>query len=337
MPFEDSLFPRCYWWGQSATPPALAGKSIFRWREISVRWRVVPWHWMKSFACVVIALAGCSHTAATGITVTLRNSCNDGQIWDGTTCRPTSEATKQLALGTSALARLDVDQAKTALDAVEKAAPLDHKTNVTLWEQRGIAAAYVDDEATATSAFDMLLALDPAHFLSYELSPKATLVFEKTLKQTQQRGAPAIDVNWSRGQKVGEPIPIDIEVLSDPKQFLARATLFVRTRGEPTWRAADLPLQKDKRVLLPAFEATKTTSLEVYLRAYDQRGNEVMMWADAARPREIVLRYEPPTPWYRTPWGISAIVAGSAAVVGAIVYAATLSPPDKIDGGVSVP
>jgi hypothetical protein len=182
----------------------------------------------------------------------------------------------------------------------------------------------------------MLLALDPAHFLSYKLSPKATLVFEKTLEQTKQRGAPAIDVNWSRGQKVGEPIPLDIEVLADPKQFLARATLFVRTRGEPSWRAADLPLAKDKHVVLPAVTATKNVSLELYLRAYDQRGNEVLTWADATRPREMVLRYDPPPPWYRTWWGISSIVAGSAAIVGGVVYAVTLAPPDKIDGGVSV-
>jgi hypothetical protein len=281
----------------------------------------------------------------------LRAACGDGQLWDGGGCKPTSEATKQLALGTAALTRLDVDEAKVALDAVEKAGPLDHKTNVTLWEQRGIAAAYVDDEATASSAFDMLLALDPAHFLSYELSPKATLVFEKTLKQSKQRGAPAIDVNWSRGQKVGEPIPLDIEVLADPKQFLARATLFVRTRGEPSWRAADLPLAPRvtdtvaggasplanvKHVVLPAIAATKNVSLELYLRAYDQRGNEVLTWADQTRPRELVLRYDPPTPWYRRWWGITSIVAGSAAIVGGVVYAVTLAPPDKIGGGVTV-
>ncbi|HEX5062365.1 MAG TPA: hypothetical protein VFV99_23500, partial [Kofleriaceae bacterium] len=185
------------------------------------------------------------------------------------------------------------------------------------------------------TAFDMLLALDPAHFLSYKLSPKATLVFEKTLEQAKQRGAPAIDVNWSRGQKVGEPIPIDIEVLADPKQFLSRATLFVRTRGEPTWRAADTQLAKDKRVVLPAVQASKNVQLELYLRAYDQRGNEVLTWADATKPREMVLRYDPPTPWYRKWWGITSIVAGSAAIVGGVVYTVTLSPPDKIDGSVT--
>ena len=291
---------------------------------------------MRCFAIVVVT--ACSHAAAPGTTAVLRPACADGQTWNGTACRPNDEAKKQLAISTAALAKLDVDQTKVALDAVEHSGPLDHKTNVTLWEQRGISAAYVDDEATATTAFDMLLALDPAHFLSYELSPKATLVFEKTLKQTKQRGAPAIDVNWSRGQKVGEPIPIDIEVLADPKQFLSRATLFVRTRGEPSWRAADLALAKtkDQRLTLPAISATKNVSLDLYLRAYDARGNEVLTWADATRPREIVMRYDPPTPWYRTWWGISSIVAGSGAIVAGIVYAVTIAPPDKIGGSTTV-
>ena len=125
-------------------------------------------------------------------------------------------------------------------------------------------------------------------------------------------------------------------MLADPKQFLARATLFVRTRGERDWRAADLPLAKQRRVVLPPVSATNHTALELYLRAYDQRGNEVLTWADAERPREITLRYEPPPPWYRTWWGITSLIVGSAAVVGGVVYAVTLAPPDKIDGSSTV-
>ena len=287
---------------------------------------------MKWF--VLVATFGCGGAVTNGSTLPLRSACGADQYWTGTACVQSGEAQKHLAVGTAALAKLEVDEAKVALDAVEKSGPLDHKTNVTLWEQRGIAAAYVDDEPSAITAFDMLLALDPAHFLSYELSPKATLVFEKTLKQTKQRGAPALDVSWSRTQKVGEPIPVDVEVLADPKRFLSRATLFVRTRGEQGWRAADLPLAKQKRVVLPAIDAVKNTSLEVYLRAYDQKGNEVLTWANPERPREITLRYDPPTPWYRTWWGISAIVVGSGAVIGTTVYVMTLSPPDKIDATV---
>lgn len=291
-------------------------------------------------ALLLAAVTACGHAANNGSTTTLRTACPDHQFWDGSRCKPAGDAPAKLAQGSEALARLDVDAAKAALDQVEASGPLDHDTNVRLWEQRGIAAAYTDDEATATTAFDMLLALDPAHFLSYELSPKATLVFEKSLEASKARGAPEIDVSWPRGGKVGDAIPVDVEVLADPKHFLDRATLFVRTRGEPTWRAADLRLAgpaSDKRIVLPPLAGTKPASLELYLRAYDRNGNEVLTWADPTKPREIALRYEPPTPWYRTWWGITAIGVGTAAVVGTIVYFAVVAPPDKIGGDVSVP
>ncbi|MBV8763044.1 MAG: hypothetical protein JO257_37505 [Deltaproteobacteria bacterium] len=244
-------------------------------------------------------------------------------------------AAEKLAASTQAITALDLDAAKADLDAVDKTGPLDHDEHVKLWEQRGIVAAYVDDVAGAKRAFDMLLALDPGHFLSYYVSPKATFVFEE-LRNQKDRTPPAVDVQWQRGGKVGDPVPLDLSVVADPKQFLHRATLYVRTRGEPSWRAADVTLQKDQRVVLPPVEATKPVSLELYLRAYDDRGNEVLTWADPARPREIALRYDPPPPWYRTWWAIT-IASGIVAIgTGITVYELTWAPSDKVNGSASV-
>jgi hypothetical protein len=92
----------------------------------------------------------------------------------------------------------------------------------------------------------------------------------------------------------------------------------------------------DRRILLPAVEAQKPVSLELYLRAYDDRGNEVLTWANAARPREIPLRYDPPTPWYRRVWFYAAVGTFVAASVGVAVYELTIAPPDKVSGNVSV-
>jgi hypothetical protein len=112
--------------------------------------------------------------------------------------------------------------------------------------------------------------------------------------------------------------------------------LVVRARGEPTWRAADVTLDPAhaQRLVLPAIELARPTSLELYLRAYDDHHNEVLVWADPARPREIPLRYDPPAPWYRTWWVLA--IAGSVAALttGVIVYELTIAPPDKIDGTV---
>ncbi len=288
-------------------------------------------------AALGAALGACTHSSSSGTLLTLRPACDTAQYWDGAGCKSRGDGVAKIAAGKDALAKSDVDQAKTLLDAAEHAGPLDHESNVTLWEQRGLAAAYLEDEPAATVAFDMLLALEPSHFLSYTISPKATFVFEKVRNAMKLRGSPVLDVNWSHGQKVGEPVPLDVEVVADPKKFLRRATVFVRTRGETAWRAADLTLgARDSRVVLPGVKLAKPTSLELYLRAYDDRGNEVLAWADPTRPREIPLRYDPPQRWYRK-WWVWAI-GGSVAVLGTgtLVYALTIAPPDKIDGSATV-
>ena len=281
-------------------------------------------------------VAACGGTATHGTTIaTLRSACGAGQYWDGRACTKAGDAPTKLAAGIKALAAQDLDAAKTQLDAAAQAGPLDHDTNVTLWEQRGIAAAYGDDEPGAQRAFDMMLALDPGHFLSYTLSPKATFVFERTRKQA---GAPPeVELTWARGGKVGDPVPLDVEVVADPKKFLDRATLFVRARGDRGWKATDVALTaKDTRLVLPPVAAERPVSLELYLRAYDTHGNEVLTWADPERPREIALRYEPPAPWYRK-WWFYAITGTALAIASSItVYELTIAQPSTIDGMATV-
>lgn len=291
----------------------------------------------RSLAVLALA-AGCHAQAGPTTLAVLRPACADGAFWDGAACKPRGDAAVKVEAGKQALARLDVDAARTELAAADQGGPLDHGANVTLWEQRGIAAAYVNDEPTARAAFDMLLALDPGHFLSYTLSPKATFVFEKVRNDIGARGVPALDLNWPHGQRVGDPVPIDVDVVADPKRFLHRATLFVRARGDAGWRATDLAIDAtgERHLVLPAIDAQKPVSLELFLRAYDARGNEVLTWADPTRPREIPLRYDPPTPWYRRAWFYAAVGGVVAAAVGLTVYELTIAPPDKVTGGVSV-
>ncbi len=283
---------------------------------------------------VLVALAGCGGTAVHGHTVALRAACPARTFWTGTACAPSGDAPKQLAVGAAAVAAQDPDAIAAAVSAAEKAGPLDYTSNIKLWEERGIGLAYGDDDPGAKTAFDMMLALDPGHVLSYQLSPKATLVFEEVRKAQLQ--APTIDVNWSRGQKVGDPLPIDVEVVADRKKFLSRATLFVRSRGESSWRATDLTLAKDRTVILPAVHSDKPVSLELYLRAYDAHDNEVLSWADPQHPRELALRYEPPTPWFRKwwVWAISGSVLALA--TGITVYELTIAPPDTVGGSATV-
>ncbi len=297
---------------------------------------MIAWVSLQRRVLAVVVLAACHGAGTSRSPVTLRTACGAADYWDGTACRPRGDAAAKLANGKAALDAANVEAATTALDAAAKAGPLDHAANISLWEQRGIAASYIDDDAAARSAFEMLLALDPGHFLSYLTSTKATFRFEKVRNESATKGAPAVEVDWASGQRVGSPIQIDVSVLADPKRFLDRATLFVRTRGETGWRAADVPLAaptKEHHLVLPAIHADKAISLELYLKAYDQRGNEVLTWSQPARPREIPLRYDPPRPWWQKWWVIT--LAGSVAVLGTggIVYAVTREPPSTVSGG----
>src|ERR1044071_9148477 len=109
-----------------------------------------------SVACV---LAACTHGATPGTTLAMRAACDAGSYWTGTACAPRGSGAQKIAAGVAALAKQDVDTARAALDEAEQTGgPLDHDANVTLWEQRGIASAYVDDDTSAAAALDMLLA-----------------------------------------------------------------------------------------------------------------------------------------------------------------------------------
>src|SRR4051794_13011390 len=94
----------------------------------------------------VLAHAGgaCSHSAP-ATTLALRTACADDAYWDGAACQSRGDGPAKIANGAEALAVFNVDGAKQALDAAEQAGRLPHEANVRLWEQRGIAAAYVDD------------------------------------------------------------------------------------------------------------------------------------------------------------------------------------------------
>lgn len=102
---------------------------------------------------------------------------------------------------------------------------------------------------------------------------------------------------------------------------------------------ADLALPGEgeyRRVVLPAFDATAATAVELYLRAYDAAGNEVLDWASPERPRELPLRWDPPAPWYRKWWVWAIAGTAVAGLTGVVVYAAQWEPSSTVDGDVVV-
>ncbi len=315
--------------------------------------------WGVRCSLLAIALAGCGAHASVP-TGTLRAACGEAQWWDGTACVDEDRALVEEVEHNDARVQEDPDAALAAADAAAGRGPYDRGTYARIWRQRGMAHALLayaaaaeakDDpsvaeekakeqaahEAAAKAAFDMLLALDPSHRLEYTQTPQTTFVFQEAIAEAAARPVPAIDVDWKRDLRVGDAIPVDVEVIADPKAFLDRATLFVRRRGEPTWEATDLELPdegKYERVVLPAIDAKAATAVELYLRAYDQAGNEVLAWASEDRPREVPLRWEPPTPWYKKWWVWTIGASVVAGATGAIVYAAQWEPSDSVGGTV---
>ncbi len=308
-----------------------------------------------ALALALIAAGACTRVATPrGTAATLRPACEVGGVraglaqlavvrailgkrWDGAACVART-GPLDIAAGAAALARFEVETAVAALDR-GAAHPLDHASHVRLWEQRGIARAYLELESDARAAFTTLLALDPGHVLSYDLSPKATFLFEQARAAARARATPALDLTWPRDLRLGAPVSVEVETVADPDRQLARATIYVRTHGERSWRAAEVDLAAPggfRRLVLPPVLGTRPTSLDLYAVASDARGNEVLTWASPARPRELPLRYDPPTPWYRTWWVWAAAGGVVAAGTGIAVYAVLWQPSDELDGDVHI-
>jgi tetratricopeptide (TPR) repeat protein len=278
---------------------------------------------------------GCGARAVGGAKVaTLRPACGDAEAWDGARCRPRLAAARNLAGGAEALAAFRVDEALGFLTRALTQTPHPRAEHAAIYEQLGIAYAYLGREPEAVAAFDMLLHIEPGHLLSYNLSPKVTLTFERARAQAARRPPPELQVQWPHALRVAQPVPIDLEVVADPKRLLDRATIYVRRRGEPRFSAVDLKLSppgQRRRVTLPPVHSQRAELVQLYVSAHDGRGNEVLRWGDPARPREIALRYDPPPPWWRR-WWVWASAGGAIAAGSAIVFFATRPLPAEVPG-----
>ena len=255
---------------------------------------------------------------------------------------PSPEASQDadLAAGIAALSEFRTRDAIRHLEKARLGGPHSHRDHVRLYEQLGIAYAYVGDGQGARAAFRTMLALDPSAAISYTLSPKVTFIFEEVRRAAQRSPRPQLDVRWPRDLRTDQVVPLDLEVIADPERFLRQGKVMFRRRGEPTYRQARFQLPNDAesparaRVELDATsdDAGTGTDLEVFVVAEDQRGNEVFKFGSADRPRALPLAYVAPPEWYEH-WWVWAIV-GSAVVAGASVgvWAATQSPPETVEG-----
>lgn len=241
-----------------------------------------------------------------------------------------------LERGVAALEDLAIEKAVRLLETARGQGPYDHEDLVRLYEQLGVAYAYLGRTTEAMESFDMLLALDPGHAVSYTLSPKATFAFQRARRDALERRAPAVEVSWPHGTRTSDPLPLTIEVVADPKEFLKRARLYARVKGESDYipHAVALPPAGSYVTLElppPAPEAETSQELQLFLVACDDQGNEVFRWGSEQQPRDVMLSHEEPLPWYSKWWVWTIVGTGIATVTGALVYLGTHEPSPRVE------
>jgi hypothetical protein len=243
-----------------------------------------------------------------------------------------------LEAAAEALADFRPEDAVPLLERAKDEGPFRHADHLRLYEQLGVAHAYLEQKREALEAFRMLLALDPGHAISYTLSPKVTFLFEEARKRATEAPLPEVDLGWPRGLTVDQPVPVEVEVLADPERFLARGELHYRLRGAPRYLVLSFPLPRagepPARVELPALAAGATRSevVELHLVALDAVGNEVLVFGSEKRPREIALGYAPTEAWYGR-WWVWALVGAAVAASATAVAVGTASDPAPTIGG----
>jgi tetratricopeptide (TPR) repeat protein len=236
------------------------------------------------------------------------------------------------------LKSLHREQALALLEQARQATPLTHAEHVRLYEQLGIVYAYLGRDQEAVEAFDMLLALSPGYALRYTLSPKVTFPFEQARSASAQRPAPELRVTWPLGLQVSQPLPLTLEVASDPKGFLQSARVYWRRAGEAAFASATVPLagRGDYRTLtLPSWPAQGPETVELYAVACDASGNEVLDVGSPRDPYDVALSFTKPPAWYQHwwVWAIAGVVVAGA--TGAGIYAASHDAPSTVPADVA--
>src|SRR5690606_18220975 len=133
---------------------------------------------VRLFAVMTLVALGCGGATRAGNFASLRPACPADLTWNGAACVPWGRGAETLARGEALLSAGEPEKALALFAAARDQGPHRHRTHVRLYEDMGKAHAFLDDDAGAVAAYTTLLALSPAHLLSYHLSAKATFKFE---------------------------------------------------------------------------------------------------------------------------------------------------------------
>ncbi len=247
-------------------------------------------------------------------------------------------AVPALDVAEKALKDFDAKAALTAVHHARSQGPLSLPDHIRIYEYTGIAHAYLGHKQESLKAFSTLLMLSPGHAIAYTLSPQVTFLFQEARKNAGPR--PQLDFSWPRDRTIDQPLPIVVEVLKDPMANLAYAKLFWRDAPGSPYTSLRVDLPKPGSFITvdtPAVPSrTSDLSRQLYLSAFDAQGNEISRLGAPRSPREVMLRYIEPTPWYQRWWIWASVGAAVAAASATAVYLGTRAQPENIPVSVMV-
>lgn len=197
---------------------------------------------------------------------------------------------------------------------------------------RYLALTYLalDREEEAAGAWRSMLAIDPAHEASSDLSPRFREFFGQVREQWESEGRPGrpppapVSIQHRSPPQAdrGEEVELSAQ-LDDPSRRVASLVLAYRQGTSAVFRRVDTERQGDEYVAtIPASDVSPPL-VEYYFEAVDAGGLPVASRGDVAAPLRIAV----PAPGgdvTSEAWFWIAIGGGAAVVAGAIILGVVL-------------
>lgn len=239
-----------------------------------------------------------------------------------------------LATAESQIAAYDFAGAIATLERCERVSGRRLEQSVRLYEGLGIALASSGKASQAEEAFLALATIAPERAIRYTLSPKITFVFERARERAALQGTPSLQLLWPLTADANAPVPIDLEVLANPRELLRRGVLIAERPGmaERSF-SVDLPPAGTRATVVvppPEVPVSGPGQLRLRLVGVDEHDNEITRVGSAVQARTVALSYERPKAWYerRWVWIVSGVVFAGA--VSGTVYALTREPAPTV-------
>jgi hypothetical protein len=268
-------------------------------------------------------------------TARLRSALSARSLWDGAAAPRTA--------GRREIAKLaDAERAGAggagggarAVRAPCRAARTRTSDHVKLVEKVAIAESFLEREAAAMRWFDLLLALDSRPLSSAtdraEGDPARS---RRRAWRRARRPAPEVQVSWPLRPRVSAPgadrrrggrRPEALPGPRDPVRAPARRARASRRSTSRCRRAA-----VHESIRLPALATGKPEVMQVYLSAFDRRGQRGPALGLVRAPARDRARLDPRDPLVQQWWVWAASAALVAVATGIAVFVATDEPPDS--------